>query len=236
MILHALIAMVAGWIQRHQQQVITHLQEENRILKAQLGGRRLRLTDTDRRRLAALAHLIGRTRLQEIAMIATPETLLRWHRRLIAQKFKGSACRPSVGRPRVAEEIESPGGADGRGESHLGLSPHPRGVGKPGTSYRHDHRAEHPAPAPPRACSAAAQDWHELATVSEDPLGRPRRHGLFHSGSSDLAWAGDVLYLGDDGAQHAAGASCGHHPASDCCLHDAVRPATDGFLGWLPPG
>ena len=106
MILHVLIAMVAGWIQRHQQQVITYLQEENRILKAQLGGRRLRLIDTDRRRLAALAHLIGRTRLQEIAMIATPETLLRWHRRLIAQKFKGSACRPSVGRPRVAEEIE----------------------------------------------------------------------------------------------------------------------------------
>jgi hypothetical protein len=46
--------MVAGWIQRHQQQVITYLQEENRVLKAQLGGRRLRLTDTERRRLAAL--------------------------------------------------------------------------------------------------------------------------------------------------------------------------------------
>ena len=54
MILHILIAMVAGWIQRHQQQVITYLQEENRVLQAQLGGRRLRLTDTERRRLAAL--------------------------------------------------------------------------------------------------------------------------------------------------------------------------------------
>ncbi len=56
MILHMLIAMVAGWVQRHQQQVITDLQEENRLLKAQRGGRRLRLTDTERRRLAALAH------------------------------------------------------------------------------------------------------------------------------------------------------------------------------------
>jgi putative transposase len=55
MILHVLIAMVAGWIQRHQQQVITYLQAENRLLKAQLGGRRLRLTATERRRLAALA-------------------------------------------------------------------------------------------------------------------------------------------------------------------------------------
>ena len=65
MILHILIAMVAGWIQRHQQQVITYLHEENRVLKAQLGGRRLRLTDTERRRLAALAHLLGRKRLKE---------------------------------------------------------------------------------------------------------------------------------------------------------------------------
>ena len=54
MILHVLIAMVAGWLQRHQQQVISYLLEENRVLKAHLGGRRLRLTNTERRRLAAL--------------------------------------------------------------------------------------------------------------------------------------------------------------------------------------
>ena len=64
MILHVLIAMVAGWLQRHQQQVITYLLEENRVLKAQLGGRRLHLTDTERRRLAALAHPLGRKRLK----------------------------------------------------------------------------------------------------------------------------------------------------------------------------
>jgi putative transposase len=64
-----------------------YLQTENRVLKAQLGGRALRLTDADRRRLAALAHPLCRTRLQEIATIATPETLLRWYQRLIAQKF-----------------------------------------------------------------------------------------------------------------------------------------------------
>jgi hypothetical protein len=59
MILQLLIAMVAGWLQRHQQQVITYLQAENRVLKAQPGGRRLRLTDTERRCLAALAPLPG---------------------------------------------------------------------------------------------------------------------------------------------------------------------------------
>src|SRR5919108_5721425 len=106
MILHVLIAMVAGWIQRHQQQVITYLHEENRVLKAQLGGRRLRLTDTERRRLAALAPPIGRKRLKDVATIATPDTLMRWYKRLIAQKFDGSQHRQQHGRPRVTEEIE----------------------------------------------------------------------------------------------------------------------------------
>src|SRR5713101_3287159 len=94
MILQVLIAMVAGWLQRHQQQVITYLLEENRVLKAQLGGRRLRLTDTDRRRL------------KEVAILVTPDTLMRWYKRLIAQKFDGSKQRRQRGRPRVAEEIE----------------------------------------------------------------------------------------------------------------------------------
>ncbi len=106
MILHVLIAMVAGWLQRQQQEVITYLLAENRVLKAQLSGRRLRLTDTERRRLGMLAHPLGRTRLQEVATIATPETLLRWYTRLIGQKFDGSQQRRQCGRPRIAEEAE----------------------------------------------------------------------------------------------------------------------------------
>jgi putative transposase len=106
MILHVLITMLAGWLQRHQQQVIAYLQEENHILKAQLGSRRLRLTDTERRHLAALAHPLGRQRLKAIATLVTPDTLLRWYKQLIAQKFDGSRQRWPLGRPRVAEEIE----------------------------------------------------------------------------------------------------------------------------------
>jgi transposase InsO family protein len=106
MILHMLIAMVAGWLQRHQQQVITYLIEENRVLHAHLGGRRLCLTDTERRRLAALAHPLGRKRLKEVASLATPDTLMRWYTRLITQKFDGSKQRQQLGRPRVAEEVE----------------------------------------------------------------------------------------------------------------------------------
>jgi putative transposase len=105
-ILHVLIVMIAGWMQRHQQQVITYLIEENRVLKAHVGGRRLHLTDTERRRLAALAYSLGRQRLKEITTLATPDTLLRWYRRLIAQKFDGSQHRRQLGRPRVAKEVE----------------------------------------------------------------------------------------------------------------------------------
>ena len=105
MILHLLIAMVAGWIQRHQQQVIAYLHEENRILKAQLGSQRLRLTDTERRRLAALASPLGRKCLKELATLATPDTLMRWYHRLIAQKFDGSTHRSQRGRPSVAERL-----------------------------------------------------------------------------------------------------------------------------------
>src|SRR5919202_2050330 len=106
MILHVLIAMLAGWLQRHQQQVIAYLQEENRVLKAQLGPQRLRLTDTERRRLAALAYPLGRKRLKELATLATPDTLMRWYHRLIAHKFDGSPHRSQLGRPPVAAEIE----------------------------------------------------------------------------------------------------------------------------------
>jgi putative transposase len=105
-ILQVLIAMGAGRLQQHQPQVITYLLEENRVLKARLGGRRLRLTDAERRRLATLAHPLGRQRLKEVATLVTPDTLMRWYKRLIAQKFDGSKPRRQLGRPRVAEEIE----------------------------------------------------------------------------------------------------------------------------------
>jgi putative transposase len=106
MILHILLAMVAGWVNHHQQQVIAYQHEELRILKAQLGTRRLRLTDTQRRRLAALAHPLGRQRLKQLATLATPDTLMRWYKRLIADKFDGSKKRRTLGRPRVPEEVD----------------------------------------------------------------------------------------------------------------------------------
>jgi len=76
---------IAGWMNQRQLQVIDYLREENRVLREQVGERRLRLSDGQRRRLAANAKGLGRKLLAEVATIVTPDTLLRWHRRLIAQ-------------------------------------------------------------------------------------------------------------------------------------------------------
>jgi transposase InsO family protein len=103
--LHYLLLIFAGWVNRHQQDVIEYLQEENRSLREQLGGKRLRFTDRQRRRLAAKAKVIGRKRLFEIGTLVTPDTLFRWHRELIAKKYDGSKNR-RPGRPRTAVDIE----------------------------------------------------------------------------------------------------------------------------------
>ena len=96
---------VAGWMNQRQLQIIDYLREENRVLREQLGGRRMRLNDDQRRRLASRAKGLGRRLLSEVATIVTPETLLAWHRKLIAQKYDGSDKR-GPGRPRTVGEIE----------------------------------------------------------------------------------------------------------------------------------
>ena len=93
----------AGWVNRFQQDAIEYLKEENRVVREQLGGRRLRFTDAQRRRLAAKARTLGRDGLKEIADLVTPDTLLRWYKKLIAKKYDGSQRR-GPGRPRVLDK------------------------------------------------------------------------------------------------------------------------------------
>lgn len=99
-----LIAL-SGWMNDRQSLLIDYLPEENRVLREQLGDKRLRLTDDQRRRLAAKAKGLGRKVLVDLGTIVTPETLMAWHRRLIAQKYDGSNKR-GPGRPRTAKDIE----------------------------------------------------------------------------------------------------------------------------------
>ena len=101
--LRVLILAASGWVNRQQQEVIEYLLEENRVLKEQLSGRRLRLNDDQRRRLTAKGIRLGRRTLTQLATIVTPDTILRWHRRLIAIKW--TFPLKGVGRPGVMKEI-----------------------------------------------------------------------------------------------------------------------------------
>ena len=103
MSLHLLLAALGGWFDRRQQDAVGYLIEENRILRGHVRGR-IRLTNEERRRLAVHGHRLGRRRLGEVATIVTPDTILRWHRQLIARKWTYTKKRG--GRPCVFAEIQ----------------------------------------------------------------------------------------------------------------------------------
>jgi hypothetical protein len=82
-----LLMILCGCVHRHQLIVIEFLQTENRLLKDRLRGKRIRFTDAERALLARKAKAVGRKALLELETIVSPDTLLRWHRRLIAEKW-----------------------------------------------------------------------------------------------------------------------------------------------------
>jgi putative transposase len=98
-----LLLLVSGWVSQQQQAVIDYLLEENRVLRAAHTPRRLRLTD-DQRRLAAKGMVLGRRQLAKVSGIVTPDTILRWYRRFVAQKYDGSRSR-RPGRPSTKPEV-----------------------------------------------------------------------------------------------------------------------------------
>jgi putative transposase len=79
---------------------------ENRILRQQIKGR-VRLTDGERKALAAIGKKLGKQALAEVASIVTPDTVFAWHRKLVAQKFDGSRQRKALGRPKIDAELEA---------------------------------------------------------------------------------------------------------------------------------
>lgn len=98
------LAVFTGWLDRQERQAIAYLMEENRVLRRQLGQRRLKFTDTERRRLAVRGHRLGRQVLRQICTIVTPDTILRWHRQFIVRKWTYPSKRS--GRHGVLAEIQ----------------------------------------------------------------------------------------------------------------------------------
>src|SRR5258706_13041300 len=99
-----LLMVVSGWVYRHQLIVIEFLQAENRLLKERLHGKRIRFTDAERVLLARKAKAVGRKALLKLDTIVAPDTLMRWIRQLVAQKWD-FAYRRGPGRPRTMHKI-----------------------------------------------------------------------------------------------------------------------------------
>jgi hypothetical protein len=120
---HILRVALAGWMNRQQQEVIEYLKEENRILREKLGPGRILLNIAQKLRLATAAFKVGRKLLQDCATVFSPDTLLKWHRTLVARKYDGGGTRIE---DQESQRGPGAGSADDDRESRLGVWAHPR--------------------------------------------------------------------------------------------------------------
>lgn len=206
-----LLAYITGTVDQKLLLRNEYLVAENHILRNQNKGR-VRLTDGERRTLAKFGKRLGKQALAEVVSVVKPETLLAWHRRLIAKKFDGSQHRPYPGRPRCPQEIEDlvvqlakenrTWGYDCivGALKHVGYT-----VGDHGRQYLETSRSP--------SCPGTQKD-HDVARVysfSPEPPGRPRF--LYHGGL-DVLWVSDLLHPILYPGGKSEGAYCRHDPAS----------------------
>ncbi len=117
-----LLAHITGSVDQELLVCNEYLATENRILRNQLKGR-LRLTDPERMSLAEIGKRLGRRALEEVAQIVRPETILGWHRRLVARKFDGSKSRSMLVHETTGPTIEDMVNHQGKGNVILFPAP-----------------------------------------------------------------------------------------------------------------
>jgi putative transposase len=100
-----LLMYISGTVEEELLLRIEYLVAENRILRDQIKGQ-VHLSDAERRTLAEIGKKLSKQALEEVASIVKPDTILAWHRKLVAQKFDGSKHRKSLGRPRIEPELQ----------------------------------------------------------------------------------------------------------------------------------
>src|SRR4051794_39267763 len=101
-----LLAYITGTVDQELLLRNEYLVTENRILRNQITGR-VRLTDGERKALAEIGQKLGKKALEAVAQIVKPDTILAWHRKLVAQKCDGSTQRQSPGRPKIDPALEA---------------------------------------------------------------------------------------------------------------------------------
>ena len=185
-----LLAYITGSVNQELLLRNEYLVAENHVLRNQI-TERVRLSDGERKTLAEIGKKLGKKALEEVATLVKPDTILAWHRKLIAKKFDGSQKRKSLGRPQVDEDLEALVRAPGPGKPLWGYD---RMAGALKASGLHDQRpngrqhleaSQHPA-------GSRAQEDHHLERVHPHAHGDAGGDGLFHDRGVDGCWAGDV--------------------------------------------
>jgi hypothetical protein len=167
---------------------VDYLKAENLLLREKLGTKRVRLTDAERRRLAMLGKALGRKGLTAIATIASPETILRWYRELVAKKYDGSQQR-GQGRPKTAANIAAiivkMASENSWGYTRI------EGAQEPGPRSRTKHDQAY-SPGEWHRPGARAGKANVVGDLHQSAPRRNRRHGLLHGGSNDVARTGSL--------------------------------------------
>ena len=103
----SLITCLAYCIDKELYKAIDHLREQVRVLveHQEKQGKRILLTNSQRMRVAAKAKRLSRKMLEQCTELFTPDTILRWYRRLVAEKYGGSQNRTYAGRPPLLQEV-----------------------------------------------------------------------------------------------------------------------------------
>ena len=149
-----MLAYMTGSVDEELLRRNEYLAAENRILRAHIPGR-VTLSDGERRTLTQIGKRLGRKALAEIASVVRPETILAWHRRLVAKKFDGSKKRTYPGRPSVdgtSAQLMVRVATDNR---DWGLRPHRRGPRQPRRCGERPDRRPHPDTPRHSACAGA---------------------------------------------------------------------------------
>ena len=102
-----LATYLAYCIDKELYKAIDYLREQVRVLveHQEKQGKRIRLSHSQRMRVAAKAKRLSRKMLEQCTELFTPDTIMRWFRELVAQKYDGSQNRTSPGRPQITQEI-----------------------------------------------------------------------------------------------------------------------------------
>ena len=229
---HILLAALCGMVNERQQQIIEFQNAQIETLLKKLGKKRLLLDDNQRRLLAVKAHAIGRKALLELTTIFTPDTILRWHRELVAKKFDSSNKR-QPGRPRIRQEIvdaivrfatENPTWGYDRIQGAL------KNVGYhiADSTVANVLKAHGIEPAPDRQRTPA---WSTFLKAHWEFY---LCHGLHDCRSLDAKRTGDVLRSRRDASENPSRPHCRDHAESECHVDETGLPQSDRLRRRIP--